>query len=60
MVTIEQIAAILDERGLLLDFNCKRKEKEVSWLTFDSREAKPGCLFICKGAAFKKNILRRQ
>ena len=57
MVTIEQIAAILDERGLLLDFNCKRKEKEVSWLTFDSREAMPGCLFICKGAAFKEKYL---
>ena len=32
------------------------KNQEVTGLTYDSRQVKPQTLFVCKGAAFKKNI----
>lgn len=34
------------------------RRKKVLFLTFDSREAKEGTLFICKGAGFREKFLR--
>lgn len=30
---------------------------EITSITYDSRQVRPGCLFICKGAAFKEEYL---
>lgn len=34
-------------------------EAKITWLTCDSREAVPGTLFICKGAAFRPEYLQQ-
>ena len=46
----------LKECGLLLKSTVKDNLK-VTGLTFDSREVATGTLFICKGAAFKREYL---
>lgn len=32
-------------------------DMEITSITYDSRQVRPGCLFICKGAAFKEEYL---
>ncbi len=50
----------LENRGLLL---CPLQDEallagRVTHITFDSREAAPGTLFVCKGAGFREEYLR--
>lgn len=56
-MTIEAMAALLRERGLLKRIEGNANDKELTWLTCDSRQVKPGTLFICKGAAFRQEYL---
>ena len=56
--TLKEYAALLEKHGLLTAADISGAEDRlVSKITYDSREAKSGCLFICKGAAFKKEFL---
>lgn len=50
---------ILDEKGMLLSHtvDSKTSEKEISCLTFDTRELTSDAMFICKGAHFKEAYL---
>lgn len=56
MITTEQIAAALADRGLLLRIE-EGQEKEVTYLTCDSRKVCQGTMFVCKGAAFLPKYL---
>ena len=49
----------LKSAGLYLNGPSWLDEKEVTGLTFDSRKAAEGTLFVCKGAAFKEEYLRK-
>jgi UDP-N-acetylmuramyl-tripeptide synthetase len=58
--SLNEYSALLDSKGLLI--NCNAKEAgstPVCGITYDSREVKPGYLFVCKGAAFKKEFLEK-
>ena len=58
-VLSEYISALC-KRGLLVWANGScALDKDVSNVTFDDREVTPGTLFICKGARFKEEYLRR-
>ena len=58
-VLSEYISALC-KRGLLVWANGScALDAEVSDITFDDREAAQGTLFICKGARFKEEYLRR-
>ena len=56
MITTEQIAAALADRGLLLRIEIGQG-KEVTYLTCDSRKVCKGAMFVCKGAAFLPKYL---
>ncbi len=73
MVTIGEIEETLRERGLMRqdeeaaahetagrqsDVAERQSDAKICWLTCDSRAARPGTLFICKGAAFREEYLR--
>ena len=56
--TLDSYREVLDKAGLLKSCLMEGHEAEkVLGLTYDSREVKKGTLFICKGAAFKKEYL---
>lgn len=56
--TLKEYAALMEKNGLLTAANISgAEERAVLKITYDSREAQSGCLFICKGAAFKKEFL---
>ncbi|MDO4323549.1 MAG: UDP-N-acetylmuramyl-tripeptide synthetase [Lachnospiraceae bacterium] len=57
MITVESMAAVLRERGLLKEIEGEAKGGEITWLTCDSRRVTEGTLFICKGAAFREEYL---
>lgn len=57
---IKEYITELAGRGMLekcVSVNAEAENAEVKGLTYDSREAGPGTLFICKGAAFKEEYL---
>ena len=59
VLTLKQYKDALDEAGLLKE--CINEDgfgKEISFVTYDSREVTDGTLFICKGAAFKPEYLK--
>ena len=57
--TLYKYALLLREAGLLVMERFKDAEdKEITGLTYNSKEVTPGTLFICKGAAFKKEYLQ--
>ena len=57
--TLYEYALLLREVGLLVMERFKEaEEKQISCLTYNSKEVIPGTLFICKGAAFKKEYLQ--
>lgn len=60
MKRIDEIAAVLRERGLLESMTGRRVKRQtaVKWLTCDSRSVIEGTLFICKGAAFRPEYLQ--
>lgn len=52
---LSEYADMLEGKNLVAGINlCDGGDKPVTSITYDSREAKDGCLFVCKGAAFKK------
>ena len=58
MITVEGMAAVLGERGLLKRIEGEAKSEKVEWLTCDSRKAAEGTMFICKGATFREEYLQ--
>ena len=58
--SLNYYASLLEEKGLVIKKDLKDAgEEPVSSLTYDSREAKSGTLFVCKGEAFKKEYLEK-
>ena len=59
-ITIRQVVDLLEGHGLLVGFSCPedRCDQPFTSLTFDSKQAVPGALFLCKGAAFKAQYLQ--
>lgn len=57
MLTLKDVEKLLQERKLLKAVVNGLDKQEVTWLTYDSRKAVPGTLFICKGADFKTEYL---
>lgn len=57
--TLEVYADLLDRSGILARRPGAQAERavEVRFATDDSRAARPGTLFVCKGAAFKREYL---
>lgn len=56
--TLESYGNLLKALHMVKDIDLLGKgSKIVNGLTYDSRDAAPGTLFICKGAAFKKEYL---
>lgn len=59
MKTIGEIEAALCSRSLLKYVAGNRKsDREMKWLTCDSRKVSEGTVFICKGAAFRNEYLQ--
>ena len=59
IMSLTEYKDILQQKGLLT--GCVHEEdfsKEISFITYDSRQVKPGTLFVCKGAAFKEEYLK--
>jgi len=56
--SIRTYADILRETGLLVSERLREDTFAVEAITYDSKEAGPGTLFVCKGAAFKPEYLR--
>ncbi len=55
---LSEYADMLEGKNLVAGINlCDGGDKPVTSITYDSREAKDGCLFVCKGASFKKQFL---
>ena len=56
---IKDYVKILAANGLLMSCNAseEQKNKEVEYISYSSMDAKGGTLFICKGAAFKREYL---
>ncbi len=48
---------ILQEQGLAADAETVDADTPVTGLTYESKKAEKGTLFVCKGAAFKKEYL---
>ena len=58
MKHIKQYLNLLMEEGLVLSYCLYEKENEkVCHMTYDSKEAEAGSMFLCKGAGFKKEYL---
>ena len=58
--SLNEYAALLKEKGLLASSGVNEAgDLPVCGITYDSREVKKGYLFICKGAAFKKEFLEK-
>ncbi len=64
--TISEFISALQGKGMFLDSNVDADEPglrdtgdiPVTGLTYNSKEADPGTLFVCKGAAFKQEYLQ--
>lgn len=56
--SISHYAELMKQKKLLVFSDLKGADDlTVEFLTYDSRESRPGTLFICKGAAFKEEYL---
>jgi hypothetical protein len=56
---LEEYKELLAKQGLLAAASLMKMEKqEIRYLTYNSKAACPGTLFICKGAAFKVDYLK--
>ena len=57
--TLDKYADLLDQAGIVVRRPGVQVEAgiEVTYATDDSRAARPGTLFVCKGAAFKREYL---
>lgn len=56
-ITLTRITEVLREQGLLAGCVCCPEELTFGNLTYDSRTAREGSLFICKGMNFKPEYL---
>lgn len=56
-MVLAQIKTKLQERGLLKGVTGELPDREIAWMTCDSRNAVRDTLFICKGAAFLPEYL---
>lgn len=54
-LSLKNLVALLNEAGCTA--RLEGDDTQVSGMTVDSREAVPGCLFVCKGAAFRPAFL---
>lgn len=54
-LSLKHLAALLNEAGCTA--RLEGGDAQISGMTVDSREAAPGCLFVCKGAAFRPVFL---
>ncbi len=52
-ITFAEIEDILKKHNLLKEAILDGKEREVSGISYDSRDVDPGTLFVCKGVGFK-------
>ncbi len=58
ILSFEKYKEALEKAGLLKTTVCEDKATaEIAHVTYDSRDVKPGTLFICKGAAFRPDFL---
>lgn len=56
--TLQSYADVLYDKGLCQKADLFGKgDSEVLGLTYNSKEVEAGCLFVCKGAAFKEQYL---
>ena len=56
--TVGEYFRLLSDAGQLRGGELFQSDKtEVSGMTYESGKARPGCMFICKGEAFKKEYL---
>ena len=56
--SLSEYAYMLEKNALIVSSNmCEKGNEPVTSITYDSRNAANGCLFVCKGAAFKKEFL---
>ncbi len=55
--TWNEYKCLLEEEGQLLTFRDPAEDSTITQLTYESGKAARGCLFVCKGAAFKKAYL---
>ena len=58
-LTLNEYKKAVEERGLLK--GCAAEEdfsRRVDFVTYDSRQVRPGTLFVCKGASFKADYLK--
>lgn len=53
-LSLNKIKDILIKNDLLIDFNISNKN--VNYISCDSRNVKDNSLFLCKGEFLKKNI----
>ena len=56
---LREFARALQERGLLLEAVLPSEEREIGYLSYDSRDLGEDTLFVCKGAAFKEEYLQQ-
>ena len=49
---------LLEDNGLISECCADNKNTDISFVTYNSKEAAEGTLFICKGAHFKEDYLR--
>ncbi|MCL2030467.1 MAG: UDP-N-acetylmuramyl-tripeptide synthetase, partial [Oscillospiraceae bacterium] len=59
MRTLGQALEALEAAGLVTESRAADGSAPVSSVTCDSRQAGPGALFVCKGAAFQPEYLRQ-
>jgi UDP-N-acetylmuramyl-tripeptide synthetase len=52
-----KIIEVLQKDGLLIEHNIENLEKEIDFISYDSRDIIDNTLFFCKGAGFKKEYL---
>lgn len=56
--SLKEYAQLLQDGHMIREFQSYgQEEKEIAYLTYDSKQVVEGTLFICKGAAFKAEYL---
>jgi len=56
----EKIIGVLEENKLLVEYKLKNRDGEINYISYNSKDVKPGTLFFCKGgltAVFKEEYL---
>lgn len=58
MVIIKQIIKLLENKNILKEANCE-ENKEIEFISYDSRKIKPNTMFFCKGENYKTEYLEQ-